>query len=132
MEVHAAVLRALGAELGVRHGLSVNEFDVLVNIPRHGIRHRDLTCRVILTQSALSRLLDRLEVRGLIRRRSAGDDGRGVEVELTAAGGRLQRQAMRTNADVVDREFAGKLDPAVLSALGMAFERLLHPDRPGE
>jgi DNA-binding MarR family transcriptional regulator len=124
MLVYAAVLRTLGAELEERHGLSVNEFDALVNIPGEGLRHRDLTERVILSQSALSRLLDRLEARGLIERHSTTDDARGVEIRLTRAGRRLQVQAVRTNASVVEREFTGMLTDTELTVLGECLPRV--------
>ena len=127
MEVHAAVLRSAGVALAARHQLSVSEFDALVNIPRRGARHRDLTRRVILTQSALSRLLDRLEARGLIEGHAAVDDGRGVQILLTPAGAQLQRQAIRTNADVIDREFTSKLDPTEVATLHDIFDRLRPP-----
>jgi DNA-binding MarR family transcriptional regulator len=117
MEVHAAVLRTLEAELEAKHQLSVNEFDALVNIPSEGLRHRELTARVILSQSALSRLLDRLEERGLIERSGAASDGRGTQVRLTTAGRRLKAHAVRTNAEVVDREFSSHLDARELDQL---------------
>lgn len=124
MEVHAAVLRALGVELAARHDLSVNEFDALVNIPGDGLRPHELTDRVILSQSALSRLIARLERRALIERHDAAGDGRGTEIRLTPAGRRLRAQAIRTNAEVVDREFAGRLDASRFAALRAILDEL--------
>jgi DNA-binding MarR family transcriptional regulator len=132
MEVHAAVASELGAELTVRHGLSVNEFDALVNIPTAGLRHHELTDRVILSQSALSRLLDRLEARELIERSEAYADGRGVEIRLTTAGRKLKTQAVRTNAAIVERTFTGQLTDRELTVLGAAFERICAAARGSE
>lgn len=51
------------------HGLTVNEFDVLVNLsPTQARRHLDLTSRVQLTRTALTRMIDRLIDRGLLER----------------------------------------------------------------
>jgi len=132
MEVHAAVVSQLGTELTERHGLSVNEFDALVNIPTAGLRHHELTDRVILSQSALSRLLDRLEARGLIERSEAHADGRGVEIRLTTAGRTLKTQAVRTNATVVERTFTGQLTDRELTVLATALERICAAARASE
>ncbi|MER7014250.1 MarR family transcriptional regulator [Saccharopolyspora sp. NPDC000359] len=125
MEVHAAVLREIEADLADRHGLSVNEFDALINIPAGGVGLRELTDRVILSQSALSRLVDRLETRGLVVRVGAVGDFRAVDVELTAEGRKLARSAARTNAAAVERAFADRLSEAELEYLHEVFSRIL-------
>lgn len=124
MEVHAVVFSGLERELGERHRLTVSEFDALVNIPRDGVRMRELTERVVLSQSATSRLIDRLVRRGLVARSSAADDSRGVTIRLTDAGHRLTRAAIRTNADVIEREFTDHLTSEQLLALAEAFGHL--------
>ncbi|MDA3629125.1 MarR family transcriptional regulator [Saccharopolyspora sp. WRP15-2] len=125
MEVHAAVLREIEADLAHKHGLSLNEFDALINIPAAGVRFRELTDRVILSQSALSRLVDRLEARGLVARGGAEDDSRVVEIELTEEGKKLARSAARTNAAAVERAFADRLSGEELEYLYAVFARLL-------
>ncbi|SDG83591.1 DNA-binding transcriptional regulator, MarR family [Sinosporangium album] len=117
METHVFVLREIETELQQRHRLSLSEFDALVNIPAEGTRLVDLKKRVVLSQSAVSRLCDRLEQRGLVERIPCPEDQRGVEVRVTPAGRKLLRQAVRTNADVVERAFADHLSPAQLDAL---------------
>jgi DNA-binding MarR family transcriptional regulator len=131
MEVHAAVLREIETELACRHGLTVSEFDALVNIPRDGTRVRELTERVVLSQSATSRLLDRLERRGFVAREGAVDDSRSVVIRLTAEGRKVIRAAARTNAHVVERAFADHLTPEELGILDAAFTRLgAEPSQP--
>ena len=62
---HADLVDAIGVRLRAEHGLTATEFDVLINIPPHStIRHRDLVDEIVLSRSALSRLLRRLEQRG--------------------------------------------------------------------
>ncbi|AUS80174.1 MarR family transcriptional regulator [Actinoalloteichus sp. AHMU CJ021] len=132
MEVHSSVLRELERELTARHGLSVSEFDTVVNIPTGGVGLSELTGRVVLSQSAVSRLVDRLTRRGLLERTTAPGDSRAVRVRLTSLGRRLQVAAIRTNAEVVERCFAGRLSEEELRVLGAAFDRLRAEEPPGE
>jgi DNA-binding MarR family transcriptional regulator len=124
MQVHAGVLQAIEAELQTRHDLSVSEFDALVNLPADGARHQQLAERVILSRSALTRLVDRLESRGLVTRQRFGSDLRGVRICLTEPGRRLRREAARTNARVVRREFGDRLGADDTAALAHILHRL--------
>lgn len=124
MEVHAVVFGRLERELGERHRLTVSEFDAMINIPRDGVRMRELNGRVVLSQSATSRLVDRLVHRGLVVRENAVGDSRGVTIRLTESGRRLTREAARTNAEVVEREFLDHLGDADLRSLADMFGRL--------
>jgi DNA-binding MarR family transcriptional regulator len=124
MEVHARVLQRLGEELTRRHGLSVTEFDILVNLLPGAARQQELAERIILSQSGCSRLVDRLATSGLVEKRPAATDRRGVESRLTAEGRTLTIAAARTNAEVVEREFADRLDDDELDQLGRVLATL--------
>ncbi|MGW6461658.1 MarR family winged helix-turn-helix transcriptional regulator [Streptomyces sp. NPDC055078] len=117
MEVHQSVLGEIERELADRHRLSVSEFDALVNIPLAGTRLKELKERMVLTQSAVSRLCDRLVDRGLVTRTPLEEDMRGAMIRLTDEGKKLLRGAVRTNAEVVERTFADLLLPGQLTAL---------------
>src|ERR1700744_2264823 len=68
---HAAVCSALERELGERHGLGVSDFEVLERLAEsadHQFRAQELAEAVHLSQSALSRLISRLEKNGLVER----------------------------------------------------------------
>jgi DNA-binding MarR family transcriptional regulator len=83
-----AVTCALEQELG-RHGLGVSEFEVLDRLaesPQHKFRAQELAEAVHLSQSALSRLIDRLVKHGLVERCLCGEDRRGIYVIMTEAG----------------------------------------------
>ncbi|WP_209374020.1 MarR family winged helix-turn-helix transcriptional regulator [Brevibacterium renqingii] len=128
---HADLVDAIGARLRTEHGLIATEFDVLINIPPHStIRHRDLVDEIVLSRSALSRLLRRLEQRGLIEQRSDDEDQRGICVELTEGGRVLREASAKTNAEVVDDAFA-LLDSADLTCLSEAVGRI-RPAKTGE
>jgi DNA-binding MarR family transcriptional regulator len=130
MEVHNAVLHEIEGALADRHRLSVSEFDTLANIPREGTRLRELKDRVVLSQSAVSRLCDRLEERGYITRTPVEEDMRGASIRLTEAGRKLQRGALRTNAEVVERALTDRLSEAQLASLREILDRLRTPDPP--
>ena len=61
----------------------------------------DLSGDIHLSQSALSRAVDRLERDGLVKRSMCADDRRGVFVCLTDQGRRLHEQALPTHRDVL-------------------------------
>ncbi|MFI1016589.1 MarR family winged helix-turn-helix transcriptional regulator [Streptomyces sp. NPDC020965] len=132
MEVHNAVLREIERELADRHRLSVSEFDALVNIPLDGTRLKDLKERIVLTQSAISRLCDRLAQRGLVTRTPIETDQRGAMIQLTDEGKKLLRAAVRTNAEVVERTFADRVPEGELLALHGILGRLESGEHPRE
>ena len=86
---HAAVSAALEHDLGERHGLGVTDFEVLERLaenPGHLFRVQELAESVHLSQSALSRLIGRLERHGLVQRSLCDNDRRGIYVCLTEDG----------------------------------------------
>jgi DNA-binding MarR family transcriptional regulator len=92
----------------------VSDFEVLdhlVSKPGHSYRAQTLAEAVHLSQSALSRLTDRLERHGLVERCNCTNDRRGVDIVLTAAGMEKHDQALRTYCDVLART----LPPELLS-----------------
>ena len=94
---------ALERELGASHGLGVSDFEVLDQLAAKpdGCRAQSLADAVHLSQSALSRLADRLERHGLVQRSNCADDRRGINLVLTAAGRDKHAQALRTYCAVL-------------------------------
>ena len=100
----AAVTAALEHDLGERHGLGVTEFEVLERLaenPGHQFRVQELAESVHLSQSALSRLIGRLEQHGLVGRSLCDNDRRGIYVCLTDAGRRRHAEALPTQRAVL-------------------------------
>ena len=109
-----AVMRRLQSGPAFRD-LAVNEYDVLFTLsrcPSGWLRQNELNDNVLLSQSSLSRLVERLEKRGLVERMPAPDDGRGVLVKLTDEGAQLQKQIGREHV----REIAQLVAPALTAA----------------
>ena len=101
---HAAVTAALEHDLGARHGLGVTEFEVLERLAEdsgHKFRVQELAESVHLSQSALSRMIGRLEQRGLVQRSLCDNDRRGIYVRLTEDGRRRHAEALPTQRAVL-------------------------------
>jgi DNA-binding MarR family transcriptional regulator len=118
LSAHGVLMKRFAAE-DVWEGASMREYDVLYTLSKcpDPINLRELNRHVLLSQPALSRLLDRLAERGLVERCSDPADGRGVRLSLTEAGRALQRQIGRQHARGVARAMTAELDPAELRAL---------------
>jgi DNA-binding MarR family transcriptional regulator len=111
LRAHAAVTRALNAELVAGHGLTLNDYEVLLRLahaPDRRLRRVDLAARVYLTASGITRLLEGLERSGLVRKARCASDGRVVYAELTSKGYEKLRAASGTHLDGIDRVFAGR------------------------
>jgi DNA-binding MarR family transcriptional regulator len=94
---HARISCARERELQAEHGLGVSEFEVLEWLAAHGrdsCRMQELSEGVHLSQSALSRLVGRLEADGLVRRKLCQADRRGIYACITDEG-RARYEAAR-------------------------------------
>jgi DNA-binding MarR family transcriptional regulator len=107
---HAMVWCALERELAERHALGVSEFEVLermVEDGKAGLRVQELAGEVYLSQSALSRVIGRLERDGLVVRSICDTDRRGISVCLTDAGRERYAAARATQRRVLAATLAG-------------------------
>ncbi|HWK92475.1 MAG TPA: MarR family transcriptional regulator [Luteimicrobium sp.] len=114
-----AVLRRLGAD-DIWHDVSFREYDVLFTLrsrPGHAARLRDLAAHSLLSQPSLSRMVDRLEARGLVAREVVPEDARGTLVVLTEEGVRVQGEVGRRHAEAIAAYVGGALDDDDLDAL---------------
>jgi DNA-binding MarR family transcriptional regulator len=96
----ATVRREL-TEDGAWGDLASSEYSVLYALstgPSCGLRISDLQADVLLTQAGLSRLIARLEKRGLITRCPDPDDARARRIMLTASGREAQRRVGAAHA----------------------------------
>lgn len=106
--------------------LDISEYDVLVTIaqgPRDGVRPTDLAGRVLLTKSGMTRLLDRLDERGLVARLACPTDGRAQLIALTAGGRSVLRRAAPSLMRALGSSFGG-LSEAELVTLRRLAERI--------
>ncbi len=125
LSAHARLMKQFAAE-DIWQDLSMREYDVLYTLSKgpEPVRLGELHRHVLLSQPALSRMVDRLVERGLVERRADPSDGRGVRLSLTAAGRDRQREIGRRHARSVARAVTAELSPDELRQLGTICEKL--------
>ncbi|MEV6176978.1 MarR family transcriptional regulator [Streptomyces sp. NPDC052015] len=112
LSVHARTMCEIDRVLHP-HGLGASDFEVLdilaSEAPRQGdqCRVQNLVDRVHLSQSALSRLIGRLEKDGLVERSVCAEDRRGVWVALTDKGRELHAEVRPLQREVLERMLSG-------------------------
>ena len=118
LSAHAVLMKQFAAE-DIWPDVSMREYDVLYTLSkcREPVRIGELNRHVLLSQPALSRLVDRLAERGIVERQSDPADGRGVRLSLTDAGRILQREVGRKHARSVARAMTDRLTPGELREL---------------
>ena len=77
-----------------------------------------------LTLSRISRIVDTMEARGLVERRTCTEDGRATNAWLTEAGLELARRAQEAHVEDVQRVFFARLSHDELETLSAVFARL--------
>jgi len=127
LRAHSHVVRRLESELLAAGELPLASYDVLVQLteaPQRRLRMTELADRVLLSRSGLTRLVDRLERQGLVRREPCPDDARGMYAVATDDGVDRLRQASRVHLDGVRRHFVDRFGADELVALGGLLGRL--------
>jgi DNA-binding MarR family transcriptional regulator len=133
LRTHAAVTRQLDRELVQEHGLTINDYEVLLHLSRADdrmLRRVDLASRVLLTPSGITRLLDGLERGGLVTKASCRTDARVVYAKLTDKGAKRLASAAESHIASVRALFADRFSEEELESLASFLERL--PQTPGE
>ncbi|MEX2290647.1 MAG: MarR family transcriptional regulator [Mycobacteriales bacterium] len=128
LRAHATVTRRLEAELVAEHELPLASYDVLVQLseaPERQLRMTELADRVLLSRSGLTRLADRLERDGLIRRQACPSDARGTLAVLTDDGLAKLRQAWPTHRRGVAEHVTGRLTGDEVAQLARLLGKLV-------
>jgi DNA-binding MarR family transcriptional regulator len=127
LRVHAGMTKALDAELIREHGLPLSSYEVLLflaDAPGGRLRMSELAEGVLLSRSGLTRLVDRMERDGLLRRERCEDDARGYHALITDKGRELFGRARRTHLDGVRERFLSHLSTEELRTLARLWEKL--------
>jgi len=128
LRVHASLMKALDAELESSHRLPLTSYEVLIQLadaPERKMRMCDLADSVLLSRSGMSRLVDRLERDGLLKRAACANDARGSFACITPAGLELLEQARPTHHEGIRRRFLEHFDERELEQLGAYWARVL-------
>jgi DNA-binding MarR family transcriptional regulator len=127
LRAHAAVTRELSARLEGAHGLTLNDYDVLVQLyyaPDRSLRRVDLARTVLLTASGITRLLDGLERAGWVEKRSCATDARVTYAHLTDAGTAKFETAQAGHLADVEELFGSRYTPEERDQLAELLGRL--------
>ena len=104
MDRYARAVGSLERRLEEEHGLGVSEYEVLERLaegPKTQRRMQELAGAVHLSQSALSRVVGRLEADGLVTRGMCPEDRRGIYACLTDSGRERYEAARPTHRSVL-------------------------------
>src|SRR3954447_11475443 len=126
LETHKRLTRALDAELEAEHGLTLSGVECLGRLAAADNRAMRLSALATVTGlslSRISRIVDTLESRQLVERRSSPDDARAVEAHLTPAGLTLAREAQSSHFASVQERFFEQLSAEELEVLARVFAR---------
>ncbi len=102
-------------------------YDVLLELRRAegGLRPMELESHLLLAQHNVSRLIDRMAAKHLVKKRQAVDDGRGQIVEVTEAGRDLLHRMWPVYRRAIQRHMGSKLDPGETRRLAKLLKKLL-------
>jgi DNA-binding MarR family transcriptional regulator len=126
LETHKQLTRALESELEAEHGLSLSGLELLGRLAaadKRRLRLSELASACGLSLSRVSRIVDLLESRGLVERKTSKSDARAVEAHLTKAGLALTREAQATHFESVRTRFFDELSSGEVQALAEIFAR---------
>ena len=131
-----ALLDVLDSELEHDGGISMRWYDVLVQLEEtsQGIPMNALADRILYSKSGFTRVIDRMEEAGLVRRVRPQHDRRTILIVLTDKGTQTMEHARRYHRDGIERHFSQHLSESEIKALTRALGKIsthARPLRPG-
>ena len=127
LRAHSAITRQMNADLLNEHGLTLNDYEVLLRLSHEEggmMRRVDLAESVVLTASGITRLLDGLERAGHVEKATCESDARVSYAKLTQAGAEKLSEASVTHLARVEELFTSRFSNADLRALAGLLSRL--------
>ena len=131
-----ALIDILDTELQSERKLTLVWYDALVHLENatDGLGMTELANRILASKSGLTRVIDRMEADGLVRRERPPEDRRVVKVFITAAGRNTLQDARDVHHRGIQEHFVQQLTRPELAALTAALEKVrdhVRPLRPG-
>lgn len=114
MESHAAVVNVVGRDLEEVSGLPLSSFGILLRLvrtPGRRLRMTELAAQAALSTSGLTRLVDRLEEAGYLRRDPSSSDRRSSLAVLTDLGAGAVAKALPSHLESLERNLGAPLGP---------------------
>ncbi len=128
LRTHATVVRVISQEVEAETGLPLSWYDVLLELdaaPDRTLRMQQLSERVVLSRTRVSRVVDEMERAGLVARRPDEEDGRVTLATITSEGRRVRRRAAPVYLRGIARHFSDHLTPEQLAAVRSGLEAVL-------
>jgi DNA-binding MarR family transcriptional regulator len=128
IRIRETVTREIDRRLEQRGDLSLADYGVLITLvtaPRLRLRMSDLGAQRMLTPSGITRVVTRLEERGLTRREPDSADGRAALAALTRPGLEALRRAQVIHHATVRELLLDRLTPRELARLAQLYEKAL-------
>ena len=131
-----ALMSVLDGEMERDAGIPMRWYDVLVHLEDEpeGLRMNELAERILYSKSGFTRVVDRLEEAGFVRRVRPENDRRSILVVLTEQGRETLERARKSHRHSIEQHFASHLSDTDVKALDRALEKLsthVRPLRPG-
>ena len=135
-ECALALVDILDDELQHERGMTFRWYDVLVHLEESGgaCRMTELADRILASKSGLTRVVDRMEEAGLVRRERPANDRRTILVFVTPAGEDALQAAREVHRRGIQEHFAQHLNERDFAALERTFGKVaehVRPLRPG-
>ena len=136
LETALALIDILDAEMQEQRGITLAWYDVLIHLEDapDGLGMTEIANRILFSKSGLTRVIDRMEAAGLVRRERPPEDRRVVKVLLTPAGLDALDAARAVHRRGIQEHFVSHLDPGQLQELAGMLQGVrehVRPLRPG-
>lgn len=125
---HANLIDLIDRELATADRLPLHWYDVLIELveaPENRLRMNELAQKVVLSRSGLTRLVDKLETAGFLRRQAAPNDRRGAFAVLTDKGKDAVRKSWPVYAKGISKYFVSNITKEEAQTLRDVFARIL-------
>ena len=125
-EAALALIDVLEADFEHNAGIPVQWYDVLVHLEEapEGLRMNELADKILYSKSGLTRVVDRMEKAGLVRRYRPENDRRSIFVLQTTRGRAAVEAARPRHHEWIGQNFSDVLADSDIKALTRAFEKL--------
>jgi DNA-binding MarR family transcriptional regulator len=127
MRASGQALKAIETDFKASRHPPLAWYDVLLELKQAegGLRPFELQGRLLLEQHNVSRLLDRMEAKGLVERQQCVRDARGQVIVITADGRALQKKMWPTYRIAIQRHIGEKLSAPDAAKLAALLQKLL-------
>jgi DNA-binding MarR family transcriptional regulator len=134
LTANSKLVDRLGSEMLEETDVPLTWYEVLLYLresPDQRLRMHELADSLLLSRSAATRFIDRMQEAGLVERTTCDDDRRGTYVAMTDRGREAFSRAAPVHLAGIDQHFARLIDAREATVIGEVMERILAALEPG-